>query len=87
VTILSTPPVLKRPWPAMPRMLYGDDERYVETCWSRFGSDTYLVGDAAVRDGDGYLWIVGRIDDVINVSRHVLSATLRPCAIPRSWPS
>jgi acetyl-CoA synthetase len=65
--------VLTRPWPAMLRTLYGDDERYVETYWSRFGSRTYLVGDAAIRDKDGYLWIVGRIDDVINVSGHRLS--------------
>jgi acetyl-CoA synthetase len=65
--------VLTRPWPGMLRTLYGDDERYVETYWSRFGNDTYLVGDAAIRDKDGYLWIVGRIDDVINVSGHRLS--------------
>ena len=65
--------VLKRPWPAMLRTLYGDDERYVQTYWSRFGPRTYLVGDAAIRDKDGYLWIVGRIDDVINVSGHRLS--------------
>ena len=65
--------VLKRPWPAMLRTLYGDDQRYVETYWSRFGPETYLVGDAAIRDKDGYLWIVGRIDDVINVSGHRLS--------------
>ncbi|MDQ2896869.1 MAG: acetate--CoA ligase [Actinomycetota bacterium] len=65
--------VLKRPWPAMLRTLYGDDERYEQTYWSRFGPETYLVGDAAIRDKDGYLWIVGRIDDVINVSGHRLS--------------
>ena len=65
--------VLKRPWPGMLRTLYGDDERYVETYFSRFGNDTYLVGDAAIRDKEGYLWIVGRIDDVINVSGHRLS--------------
>ena len=65
--------VLKRPWPGMLRTLYGDDERYVETYWSRFGNDTYLVGDAAIKDKDGYVWIVGRIDDVINVSGHRLS--------------
>ncbi|MGZ6586555.1 MAG: acetate--CoA ligase [Solirubrobacteraceae bacterium] len=65
--------VLKHPWPGMLRTLYGDDERYVETYWSRFGPETYLVGDAAIRDKDGYLWIVGRIDDVINVSGHRLS--------------
>jgi acetyl-CoA synthetase len=65
--------VLTRPWPGMLRTLYGDDERYVETYWSRFGPTVYLVGDAAIRDKDGYLWIVGRIDDVINVSGHRLS--------------
>jgi acetyl-CoA synthetase len=65
--------VLKRPWPGMLRTLYGDDDRYVETYFSRFGNATYLVGDAAIRDPDGYLWIVGRIDDVINVSGHRLS--------------
>jgi acetyl-CoA synthetase len=65
--------VLKRPWPAMLRTLYGEDERYVKTYWSRFGPETYVVGDAAIRDQDGSLWIVGRIDDVINVSGHRLS--------------
>jgi acetyl-CoA synthetase len=65
--------VLKRPWPAMLRTLYDDDARYVQTYFSRFGNDTYLVGDAAIRDKDGYVWIVGRIDDVINVSGHRLS--------------
>jgi acetyl-CoA synthetase len=65
--------VVKRPWPGMLRTLYGDDERYVETYFSRFGPETYLAGDAAIRDKDGYLWIVGRIDDVINVSGHRLS--------------
>ena len=65
--------VLKRPWPAMLRTLFDDDERYVKTYYSRFGHDTYLVGDAAIRDRDGYIWIVGRIDDVINVSGHRLS--------------
>jgi acetyl-CoA synthetase len=65
--------VLKRPWPGMLRTLYDDDDRYLQTYWSRFGPTTYLVGDAAIRDQDGYLWIVGRIDDVINVSGHRLS--------------
>jgi acetyl-CoA synthetase len=65
--------VLRNPWPAMLRTLYGDDERYVHTYWSRFGPETYVAGDAAIRDKDGYLWIVGRIDDVINVSGHRLS--------------
>ncbi|MEO6858452.1 MAG: acetate--CoA ligase [Solirubrobacteraceae bacterium] len=75
--------VLKRPWPAMLRTLYGDDERYIETYWSRFGPETYLVGDAAIRDKDGYLWIVGRIDDVINVSGHRLSTAEVESAIVR----
>jgi acetyl-CoA synthetase len=65
--------VLKRPWPGMLRTLYEDDERYLKTYWSRFGPETFLVGDAAIRDEEGYLRIVGRIDDVINVSGHRLS--------------
>jgi len=65
--------VLKQPWPGMLRTLYGDDERFVGTYFTRFGQETYLVGDAARRDEDGYYWIVGRIDDVINVSGHRLS--------------
>ncbi len=65
--------VLTTPWPAMARTLYGEPERYVETYWQRYGADTYLVGDAAKRDEDGFFWIVGRIDDVINVSGHRLS--------------
>jgi acetyl-CoA synthetase len=65
--------VLKRPWPGMLRTLFGDDERYVETYFSQFGPETYLVGDAARRDEDGYFWIIGRTDDVVNVSGHRLS--------------
>ncbi|HEX6116989.1 MAG TPA: acetate--CoA ligase [Solirubrobacterales bacterium] len=65
--------VLTRPWPAMARTLYREEDRFVETYWERYGKDTYLVGDAARRDEDGYFWIVGRIDDVINVSGHRLS--------------
>jgi acetyl-CoA synthetase len=65
--------VLTRPWPAMARTLYGERDRFVETYWDRYGRDIYLVGDAARRDEDGYFWIVGRIDDVINVSGHRLS--------------
>jgi len=65
--------VLTRPWPSMARTLYKERDRFVETYWDRFGRDTYLVGDAARRDEDGYFWIVGRIDDVINVSGHRLS--------------
>ncbi|MEO7198480.1 MAG: acetate--CoA ligase [Solirubrobacterales bacterium] len=65
--------VLTRPWPAMARTLYNEPERFIETYWDRFGRDTYLVGDAARIDEDGYFWIVGRTDDVINVSGHRLS--------------
>jgi acetyl-CoA synthetase len=65
--------ILKRPWPAMLRTLYKEDERFVQTYFSRFGKDTYLVGDAARKDKDGYFWIIGRIDDVVNVSGHRLS--------------
>jgi acetyl-CoA synthetase len=65
--------VLTRPWPGMLRTLYQDEERFKQTYFERFGSETYLVGDAARRDKDGYLWIIGRIDDVVNVSGHRLS--------------
>jgi acetyl-CoA synthetase len=65
--------VLTRPWPAMARTLYKERDRFVETYWDTYGRETYLVGDAARRDEDGYFWIVGRIDDVINVSGHRLS--------------
>ena len=63
--------VLKNPWPAMFRTLYGDDERYVNTYWTKYPG-LYLAGDAARKDADGYLWIIGRTDDVINVSGHRL---------------
>ena len=65
--------VLREPWPGMLRTLYKDDERFIETYWSRFGRDTYLVGDAARIDDDGYFWVIGRIDDVLNVSGHRMS--------------
>jgi len=65
--------VLERPWPSMLRTLYKEDERFVETYFSRFGRERYLVGDAARRDKDGYFWVIGRIDDVVNVSGHRLS--------------
>jgi len=65
--------VLRRPWPGMLRTLYRDDDRYVETYFTRFGPRTYLVGDAARRDQDGCFWIIGRIDDVLNVSGHRMS--------------
>ncbi|HEY7455929.1 MAG TPA: acetate--CoA ligase [Solirubrobacterales bacterium] len=65
--------VLRRPWPGMLRTLYRERERFVETYFERFGKDTYLVGDAARVDEDGYFWVLGRIDDVVNVSGHRLS--------------
>jgi acetyl-CoA synthetase len=66
--------VLKRPWPAMLRGIYGDPERYKETYWSRFPG-MYFAGDGAKRDDDGYFWLLGRVDDVMNVSGHRLSTT------------
>jgi acetyl-CoA synthetase len=65
--------VLRRPWPAQFRTIYGDPDRYVETYFSRFGPDVYLAGDGARRDEDGYFWLLGRIDDVMNVAGHRLS--------------
>jgi len=65
--------VLGRPWPSMLRTLYKEDDRFIETYFDRFGKETYLVGDAARQDADGYFWVIGRIDDVINVSGHRLS--------------
>jgi acetyl-CoA synthetase len=65
--------VLRRPWPGMLRSLYREEDRFKETYYSRFGETTYFVGDAARRDEDGYLWILGRVDDVVNVSGHRLS--------------
>lgn len=63
--------VIKRPWPAMLRTIWGDDERYREQYWSQI-ENIYFAGDGARRDKDGYFWIMGRIDDVINVSGHRL---------------
>jgi acetyl-CoA synthetase len=65
--------VLTRPWPSMLRTLYKEDERFIETYFAKFGKETYLVGDAARKDKDGYFWVIGRIDDVVNVSGHRLS--------------
>ena len=64
--------VLKRPWPSMLRGIYGDPERYQQTYWSRFPG-MYFAGDGAKRDADGYLWLLGRVDDVMNVSGHRIS--------------
>jgi acetyl-CoA synthetase len=67
--------VLRRPWPGMFRTLYGDDARYVDNYFSRFGPETYFAGDGARIDEDGSFWLMGRIDDVMNVSGHRLSTT------------
>ena len=64
---------LRRPWPGMLRTLYKDPERFKQTYFSKWDETTYFVGDAARRDEDGYFWIVGRVDDVVNVSGHRLS--------------
>ena len=64
--------VLKRPWPAMLRTIYGDPQRYQDQYWSQIPG-MYFTGDGARKDADGYFWIMGRIDDVINVSGHRLS--------------
>lgn len=65
--------VLKRPWPAMLRTVWGDPDRYVKQYWSEFGDrGWYLAGDSARKDEDGYIWVIGRIDDVIKVSGYRL---------------
>jgi len=66
--------VIKNPWPAMLRGIYGDPERYEKTYWARFPGN-YFPGDGAKRDDDGYFWLLGRVDDVMNVSGHRLSTT------------
>ena len=63
--------VIKRPWPAMLRTIWNDDERYRKQYWSEI-EGVYFAGDGARRDSDGYFWIMGRVDDVINVSGHRL---------------
>jgi len=65
--------VLKRPWPSIARTIWGDPDRYVETYFSKYGPETYVAGDGAKRDEDGYFWLLGRIDDVMNVAGHRLS--------------
>nr|WP_202420638.1 acetate--CoA ligase [Actinomadura rayongensis] len=66
--------VLKEPWPSMLRTIWGDDERYVKTYWSRFDG-MYFAGDGAKKDEDGDLWLLGRVDDVMLVSGHNISTT------------
>ena len=68
--------VVKAPWPAMLRTIWGDDERYKQTYWSRFAKQGYyFAGDGAKKDEDGDIWLLGRVDDVMNVSGHRLSTT------------
>jgi acetyl-CoA synthetase len=64
--------VLDKPWPAMLRTIWGDNQRYIETYWEKFQNRFYVAGDGAHRDADGYFWIMGRIDDVLKVSGHRL---------------
>ena len=68
--------VLTEPWPAMTRGIYGDPERFVETYWSRFEQQGYyFAGDGAKKDDEGDLWLLGRVDDVMNISGHRISTT------------
>ena len=68
--------VIKQPWPAMLRTLWGDDQRFKDTYWSRFAKQGYyFAGDGAKKDEDGDVWLLGRVDDVMNVSGHRLSTT------------
>ncbi|MEE9206209.1 MAG: acetate--CoA ligase [Acidimicrobiia bacterium] len=66
--------VLTRPWPGMLRTIYGDPDRYVDTYWSKYDG-IYFAGDGCKRDDEGYYWLLGRVDDVMNVSGHRLSTT------------
>jgi len=61
--------VIKRPWPAMLRTLWGDDQRFIQVYWSKYPG-IYFTGDGCKRDEDGYFWLLGRVDDVLNVSAH-----------------
>jgi len=64
--------VIRKPWPAMLRTIWGDNQRYLDTYWEKFQNRYYVAGDSAHRDADGYYWIMGRIDDVLKVSGHRL---------------
>jgi len=64
--------VIRKPWPSMLRTIWGDNERYLKTYWETFNNRYYVAGDSAHRDKDGYFWIMGRIDDVLNVAGHRL---------------
>lgn len=64
--------VITKPWPSMLRTIWGDEQRYIDTYWAKFNNRYYVAGDSCRRDNDGYFWIMGRIDDVLNVSGHRL---------------
>jgi acetyl-CoA synthetase len=66
---------IQRPWPGMLRTIWGDDQRYRDTYWSRFGPDVYFAGDGAKLDEDGDIWLLGRVDDVMTVAGHRISTT------------
>jgi acetyl-CoA synthetase len=65
--------VIKRPWPSLMRTIWGDDERFKSTYWSQYPQGYYFTADGARKDDDGYIWVMGRVDDVLNVSGHRLS--------------
>ena len=80
--------VLDKPWPSMLRGIWGDNQRYFDTYWSRWAG-YYFAGDGAKLDEDGAIWLLGRVDDVMNVSGHRISTTEVESALvshPRSWP-
>jgi acetyl-CoA synthetase len=64
--------VIRKPWPSMLRTIWGDNDRYLSTYWAKFHNRYYVAGDSAHRDPEGYFWIMGRIDDVLNVAGHRL---------------
>ena len=66
--------MLREPWPSMLRTIWGDDDRFVDTYWSRF-EGMYFAGDGAKKDDDGHIWLLGRVDDVMLVSGHNISTT------------
>ncbi len=77
--------VITEPWPAMLRTLWGDDERYLDTYWSQYPG-VYFAGDGAKRDADGDIWVLGRVDDVINVSGHRMSTTeVESALVSHDW--
>jgi acetyl-CoA synthetase len=79
--------VLDKPWPSMLRGVWGDDQRYKDTYWSRFGEQGfYFAGDGAKKDHDGDLWLLGRVDDIMLVSGHNISTTEVESALV-SYPS